>query len=157
MRRAGLAGVVVCCAALGLAACGSSPKASTPVTRTLPVTAALTAALLAAGAAGHGLPVADFTGLTKGLTFYAYESSPAGYWAGAQLVPSHSSMTAQVSVQDDGAYDLFTKSTATGSWTAYQDGLGTIKGAHCAVVVPASVRTLWGWSTTTPCGGAPNT
>ncbi len=157
MRRAGLAVVVASFAAMGLAACGSSPSASAPVTRTLPVTPALTAALLAAGAAGHDLPVKDFTGLAKGLTFYAYDRSPAGYWAAAQLIPSHASMTAQVSVQDDGAYDLFTRSTSTGTWTAYQDGLGTVSGAHCAVVVPASVRTLWGWATTTPCGGAPGT
>ena len=79
------------------------------------------------------------------------------YWAGAQLIPSTSSMAAQVGVQDDGAYDLFTMYVARRHVDVYKDGLGTIRGTHCAIVVPTIVRVTWHWSTTTPCGGPPGT
>jgi hypothetical protein len=134
------------------APCGGPP--SSAGAQDLTVTAAIKSALLAAGAASHQLPVSDYTGLTKGLTFYAYDPGDALYWAGAQLVPSSSSQPAQIGAQDDGSYDLFTM-TAGGSWTAYDDGLGTIPGSSCSIVVPAAVRTAWGWSLTTPCGGPP--
>jgi hypothetical protein len=157
-----LLGTAVLAAAAGLAACGSgSGSAATTTTTTsttpatvqnLTVTPAVRLALLAAAAAGHNLPVTDFTGLTKGDTYYAYDPAAQEYWAGAQLVPSHSSQAAQVSVQDDGAYDLFTK-VSGGPWTAYNDGLGTQPDVVCAIVVPSSVRIAWGWSLTTKCGG----
>lgn len=118
----------------------------------LPVTAALQAALLAAGAASHELPVSDYTGLTAGMTFYAYDASSGTYWAGAQLVPSPNSTEAQIGAQDDGSYDVFVK-TGGGAWKAYNDGLGTLPGSTCSIVVPASVRTVWGWSLSAPCGG----
>jgi hypothetical protein len=63
-------------------------------------------------------------------------------------------MVAQVDVQDDGAYDVFVRHQG-GSWTAYEDGLGTFAHTRCTVVVPTSVRVVWGWSTSTPCGGPP--
>ena len=164
MRRKAGAAAALACAALLLAGCGSSPSATSSTTTSsttpasassttdLAVTSAVRAALLNAGAAGHSLPVADFTGLEKGLTFYAYDPADGLYWAGTRLVPSPSSMAAQVSVQDDGGYDVFTKS-ASGAWTDHLDGLGTQTGAHCAIVVPSAVRGVWGWSKSTPCGG----
>ena len=142
-----------------LAACGSGSSPTTTTTTTAPsavknlvATPAIKAALLAAGAAAHHLPVSDYTGLSPGRTFYAYNPADALYWAGAQLVPSTSSQAAQIAAQDDGAYDLFTM-RAGGHWTAYQDGFGTVPGSSCGAVVPLPVRTVWGWSTTTPCGG----
>lgn len=138
-------------AGLVLAGCGSSPS---PSATRLAVTDSLSAALLAAGAANHDLPTSDFTGLAAGATYYAWDAQDHLYWAGAQLVPSPHSMRAQVSVQDDGAYDLYTKPKG-GSWTAFEDGLGTVPGTNCAIVVPKAVRKVWHWSTSTPCGGPP--
>jgi hypothetical protein len=151
--------------ALTLGACGSTTSSSSSTTsstttslaatvQNLTVTPAIKTALLVAGAKGHNLPVKDFTGLRVGKTFYAYDPASGLYWAGAQLVPSPASMPAQVSVQDDGAYNLFTR-TVSGSWIAYNDGLGTVPGSSCAIVTPHAVRVVWGWSTTTPCGGPP--
>lgn len=147
-----------------LAACGSSsprPTATTSTTSDLPqtaenlaVTPTVRAELLAAAAATHDLPVSDYVGLAKGLTYYAYDPNDQLYWAGAALVPSPSSFQAQVGVQDDGGYDLFTR-TKDGAWIAYNDGLGTVPGSKCAAVVPANVRQVWGWSLSTPCGGPP--
>jgi len=71
------------------------------------VTAEIKSQLLQAGAALNSLPASAFTGLMSGLTYYAYDSATATYWAGAKLVPSSSSLRAQVSVQDNGSYVLF--------------------------------------------------
>jgi hypothetical protein len=168
--RAAAAALAVAVGGLLLAACGSSNSAAPPTTSTtttvattgaqnLTVTPAVRTALLAAGAATHGLPVADFTGLVKGTTFYAYDSATGTYWAGAALTPiagtSAAAQAAQVSVQDDGGYVLYTM-PAGGSWTGYNDGLGEVPGSHCAIVTPTAVRKVWSWSLTTPCGGPPS-
>jgi hypothetical protein len=159
----GATALLVAGGGVALASCGSSssPPATSSTTTTvsqttkdLPITTAVVNALLAAGAASHTLPVSDYTGLTKGLTYYAYDPTDGLYWAGAQLVPSTKSMAAEVGAQDDGAYDLFTM-PAGGTWKAFNDGLGTATGTNCAIVTPASVRLVWGWSLTTPCGGPP--
>jgi hypothetical protein len=114
------------------------------VTQNLVVTDAVRAALLAAGAALKGLPASDFTGLAPGLTYYAYDATTATYWAGAGLLPSPSSLQAQVSSQDDGGYLLFSM-PAGGVWTAVNDGLGGIPGTACPVPVPAAILALWHW------------
>ena len=118
------------------------------------VTPAIKSALVAAFATGHLLSASDYTGLAKNKTYYAYDGADGLYWAGAQVLPSGTSFKAQVSTQDDGAYAIFTK-RAGGVWTAYNDGLGGLRGTHCAIVVPSAVRTVWGWSATTPCGVPP--
>jgi hypothetical protein len=151
--------------AMVLAACGSpssAPPSTTSTTagtnsgaRNLTVTPAVKTALVAAFAAAHSLPASDYTGLAKGKAYYAYDGVDRLYWAGAQVIPSTSSMRAQVSVQDDGAYGLFTKPPG-GAWRAYNDGLGGLSGTVCAVVVPPAVRTVWSWSPTTPCGVPPS-
>jgi hypothetical protein len=160
-RRVVAAGVAVLAAGVALGACGSSsPPPTTTTTTSIPgvqnltITPTVSTELLDAAAAEHGLPASDYTGLRAGSTYYAYDGADGLYWAGAALVPSTTSFEAQVGVQDDGGYTLFTKTT-TGSWTAYNDGLGTLPGAQCAIVVPASVRLVWGWSLSTPCGGPP--
>lgn len=123
----------------------SSTTASTALeTRNLAVTDDVRAALLQAGASLKGLPASDFTGLEPGRTYYAYDAVSATYWAGAGLVPSSSSIQAQVSSQDDGAYLLFSR-PVNGAWTAYNDGLGGVAGATCPAPVPADVLALWNW------------
>jgi hypothetical protein len=101
-------------------------------------------ALVAAGAKSHDLPAADFTGLAPGETYYGYDPTTTTYWAGAGLVPSTSSMPAQVSVQDDGSYLVFSRPTG-GSWTAVNVGLAGVAGTACAVSVPASILAIWHW------------
>jgi hypothetical protein len=160
--RAATALLLVAIASVALSACGSSsPPATTTTTSSLVppgaqglrVNAEVVAQLLAAAAAVHGLPVSDYVGLAKGRTFYAYDSIDKLFWAGAALVPSPTSFQAQVGVQDDGGYNLFTRPKNGLHWTSYNDGLGTVPGSNCEVVVPAVVREVWGWSLTTPCGG----
>jgi hypothetical protein len=174
MRRSvTVVGLAVLCAAV-LAGCGSSGSSSGTTTTTtssqintststslastvenLTVTPAVRSALLAAGAAGHNLPVSDYTKLTPGLTYYAYDPTDGLYWAGAQLQASTSSMQAQIGLQDDGSYNLFTMVPGH-AWITYEDGLGNLAGSSCSIVVPTAVRNVWGWSTTTPCGAAPH-
>jgi hypothetical protein len=169
-RGAAVAAVVVACA-LAIAGCGSSSSSTATTTTTgvpvihgttttapsvtvnLTVTPSLRATLLAAAAKEIGLPVSDFTGLTAGKTYYAYDPATKTYWAGAQLVASPASQQAQVSTQDDGSYYLFVQPVTHNTWAVYADGLGTVPGAHCAIVTPPSIRTVWGWSLSTPCGG----
>ena len=112
--------------------------------RDLPVTPAVRAALLDAGAAFNQLPASAYDGLRPGTTYYAYDPATRTYWAGAALSPSSSSLRAQVSAQDDGAYLLFEKPVG-GVWRVYDDGLGGIGGTACPVTVPAGVVAVWGW------------
>jgi hypothetical protein len=100
--------------------------------------------LVAAGAATHQLPASDFTGLVPGETYYAADNANSTYWAGAGLVPSSSSMDAQVSVQDDGSYLIF-KRSASGGWNGYNVGLAGIAGSTCQIKVPAAVLAVWHW------------
>jgi hypothetical protein len=117
------------------------PTTTTLVTQNIVVTDAVRAALVQAGATLKGLAVSDFTGLAPGMTYYAYDATTATYWAGARLVPSSSSLPAQVSSQDDGAYLLFSM-PAGGVWTAVNDGLGGRPGSACPAPVPAAILAL---------------
>lgn len=110
----------------------------------LVVTNALRAGLLQAAASANGIPAADYSGLLAGQTYYAYDPSTGTYWAGAALVPKSSSIKAQVSVQDDGGYLLFTK-PAGGTWKVYPVGMTGVAGATCPVTVPSAVLHVWGW------------
>ncbi len=121
--------------------------------RNLVVTSSLRTELLQAGAASNGVPAADYTGLARGRTFYAYDPATNTYWAGAQLVPSSSSIKAQVSVQDDGAYLLFNK-PAGGTWTVHSVGMTGVAGSTCPVTVPSGVLSVWGWKAGTCRAGA---
>jgi hypothetical protein len=157
-------------AALGLAACGgssggspstvtvtksvSAPSTSTQTTggstqastgaRNLIATAAIKTQLLAAGAALHKLPATDYTGLTKGETYYAYDGATKTYWAGAQLIASKNSQQAQIGNQDDGAYLVFHRSGG-GGWKGTETGASTTP-SSCAVNVPAGVIAVWNWA-----------
>jgi hypothetical protein len=109
------------------------------------VTDAIRAQLLAAGASYHGLATSDYTGLIAGETYYAFDTATQTYWAAAGLDPSPSSVQAQVSSQDDGAYLLFQRPDS-GSWTAVNVGLAGIAGTQCPEVPPPAVLALWGWN-----------
>lgn len=121
----------------------SASAAATGAAKNLVVTDDLRTQLVAAGAKSHGLTSADYTGLTKGETYYARDGDTE--WAGAQLVPSDSSEQAQVSSQDDGSYLLFRRTTG-GSWTVWDVGVaGGPEGSGCPVAVPVGVLAVWHW------------
>jgi hypothetical protein len=105
----------------------------------------VSAALIQAGAALNSLQASDYTGLAPGETYYAYDATTATYWAGAALVPSPSSMQAQVSVQDDGSYLLFSR-PANGAWSARDVGVAGSEGSVCPVAVPPAILALWNWA-----------
>jgi hypothetical protein len=137
-------------AAIGLTtALAANAHADPPVN--LPVTDAIRAQLLAAGASLKGLPASDFTGLAPGSTYYAYDPATQIHWAGAHLVPSPNSYEAQVSDQDSGTYTLFQQPKG-GVWLAYRDGGGG--GSGCPAPLPAEILGLWQWSPDT-CRPAP--
>lgn len=152
-------GVVLVVGGLGLAACsagtgsGAGPTSTTTVATThgsaasvqnLLVTTQVRSDLVAAGAAAHGLPGSDYVGLQPGTTYYAFDHATSTYWAGAALQPDPSSVAAQVSAQDDGAYLLFTR-PAGGNWTVYDVGLAGVGTTPCPVAVPAPVLAVWDW------------
>jgi hypothetical protein len=115
-------------------------------TQNLAVSPAVRQSLLDADAAFHGLPATDYTGLVAGKTYYAYDPANATYYAAAGLVPSSSSIPAQVGTQDDGSYNLFTRVGAGGPWHVYNDGLGGVQGTACPVSLPAAVLAVWDWA-----------
>jgi hypothetical protein len=178
MKTRRLAGALVAVGSLAVAGCSSSPAAQNTTTSTTvpsgttatadtgtvttgpsttatssntvnqPVTDQLRAQLVAAGAALNSIPVAQYTGLAPGLTYYAYDSATQTYWAAARLVPAPTSdpsnpSRAQVASQDDGSYYLF-RQPRGGSWTAYADGASG-PGTPCPTAVPAAVAQVWGW------------
>lgn len=172
-RRLGLAVAAAAFGALGLSSCSSNAASPTTtsrptqttsssttvpptsattatttapaVTENLPITPAVTSQLIDAAAALASLAPDDYTGLRQNSAFYAYDAASHTYWAGAAVVPSPSSVRAQVSVQDDGGYILFSR-PAGGSWTARDVGLAGVEGAKCPVTVPPAVLALWHWA-----------
>jgi hypothetical protein len=103
---------------------------------------------VAAGAALNNIPVAEYTGLAPGLTYYAYDGATQTYWAAARLVPAPTSdpsnpSQAQVASQDEGSYYLF-RQPRGGSWTAYAVGASG-PGTSCPTTPPAGVAQVWGW------------
>lgn len=129
----------------------TGPKSTSATTAiNLAVTETVRAQLVAAGAALNGIPVAQYSGLTPGLTYYALDQATGTYWAAAQLSPAPSSnpnqpTQAQVASQDDGSYYLFTMASQGGTWKVYADG-NTGPNTPCPVTVPADVLQVWGWA-----------
>jgi len=125
---------------------GATTATTAAPTSNLVVTATVRSQLLAAGAALNSLPTSAYSALRPGETYYAYDAATQTYWAGAGLVPSSSSTRAQVSVQDDGAYLLFTRPSG-GAWKGYDVGLaGTPDADPCPIMVPVAVLQLWNWA-----------
>jgi len=111
----------------------------------LVVTSIVRQSLLDAAAAYHQLPASDYTGLRAHETYYAYDGATHRYYAAAGLVPSATSLKAQVGTQDDGAYNLFTRAAGTTKWTVYNDGLGGAEDSICPLALPAAILSVWGW------------
>lgn len=123
----------------------SSTTSIASVTQDLVVTPAVRLSLLDAAAAYHQLPASDYVGLDTGTTYYAFDPATKLYYAAAGLDPSPNSLQVQVGAQDDGAYNLFTKTSPPGTWKVYDDGLGAAQDSTCPVVIPAAVLAVWNW------------
>jgi hypothetical protein len=104
--------------------------------------------LVAAAAGLNSIPVAEYTGLTPGLTYYALDTQTNTYWAGAKLqpapTPNPSPSQAQISSQDAGSYYVF-RQLRGGQWIAYPAG-NTGPGTICPIAVPPAVLAIWGWA-----------
>jgi hypothetical protein len=126
----------------------STTSGSSTLASNVPITDAVRAQLVAAAAGLNNIPVAEFTGLAPGLTYYALDKETNIYWAGARLVPApaanpSSPTQAQISSQDAGSYYLFQQPKG-GPWTAYPAG-NTGPGSACPTTVPPAVLVVWGW------------
>ena len=140
----------------GIATSAAPPASASPSpagAENLVLTDAIRAQLVAAAARLNGLPASAYLGLVHGESYYGFDPATHTYWAGAALVPSPSSLRAQVSVQDDGGYYIFEK-PAGGSWTASAEGMTGIEGAPCSVHLPPALVALWHWplAPVTPAG-----
>jgi hypothetical protein len=144
-----MAAMLTGCSAAGASSAPppSTVAAATPTAgaRNLVVTNEVRASLVAAGAkAKENLPTSAFRGLEKGRTYYALDLDTRTYWAGAALVPNPDSTAAQISVQDNGSYDIFVR-PQSGEWRAYEVGTAGVAGTRCPIHVPREVLRLWGW------------
>jgi hypothetical protein len=156
--------IVTACTVLGLAPfAGAQPEVSAAgllaaqsaktngVAQNLLLTNTVRSALVAAAASYYGLAASDFVGLGASPdnypAYYGYDKATSTYWAGASLVPKHSSQAAQVAVQDDGAYLIFER-TPPGAWQAHDVGYIDTVGACAAyhVSIPAPVLAVWHWA-----------
>jgi len=160
-------GAAVLVASLTAASCSGSPQSTTGTTTTsvsahsgpptsarptavnLVVTDAIRQQLVAALAASISVPPSEYTGLAPGLTYYALDKATDTHWAAAKPVPAPSSnpsspTRAQVSSQDEGAYDVFSQ-PAGGSWTVHATG-NAGQSPPCGVTIPPQVLRVWGWA-----------
>ena len=93
------------------------------------------------------MPDSAYTGFAKGTSYYAIDNETGIHWAGGSLVPSHSSIRAQISVQDDGSYVLFEQKPGE-VWTTYDVGIESLPDSlPCPVTVPNDVTEIWHWAT----------
>src|SRR5665213_1561182 len=151
MRRLTLRVVILLSSALLLGACTNSSGPTTSTTdkaaTNLLVTTKVRQSLLNAAASSHQLPTSNYTGLQARRIYYAFDSATNEYYAAAGLVPSLHSLQAQIGVQDDGAYNLFTRAKGVSAWTVYNDGLGGAQDSTCPISLPSAVLAAWGWKT----------
>ncbi|HVW81848.1 MAG TPA: hypothetical protein VHB69_13000 [Mycobacteriales bacterium] len=132
-------------------ASATSPSPATSAAATAATNLALTQdvrqQLVDAKAAEVHVADTAFTGLAKGTAYYAVDNHTGIFWAGATVLPSKRSLRAQVSTQDEGAYDIFEKPPG-GRWQVYDTGLdgpGPRTGSACPVTIPADVLAVWHW------------
>ena len=129
-------------------ACNPYMKATPPSDAVnLPLTQQVRAELIHAKAVEAGVSDSAYTGLAKGTAYYAVDNATDIYWAAGSVVPSKHSVRAQVSSQDEGAYDVFERKPG-GAWQIFEvglDGPGPRTGSQCPVTVPADVLQVWHW------------
>ena len=144
MNRRRLVSLILVATVSTLGASWAASGAPT-VAKNLLVTPAVRASLLDAGASYHQLPVKDYVGLAKGMTYYALDLTTKTYYAAAGLDPSPKSLQAQVGAQDDGGYNLFVRAEGAKKWKIYNDGLGAAEDATCPITIPSAVLKVWAW------------
>ena len=107
--RALLCAALVACLGLGVgASAGAKPSldlaaaqapGGSPAARDLPLAPSVSASLVAAAAASHGLPASAFLGVAPAnqgfAAYYGYDVATSTYWAAASLVPNPKSYEAQ--------------------------------------------------------------
>ena len=124
----------------------SVPADSSPTAKNLVVTPAVRASLLDAGAAYHQLPVKDYVGLAKGMTYYALDVTTKTFYAAAGLDPSPKSLQAQVGAQDDGGYNLFIRAAGRRSGRSTTTVSAPPRTPQCPITIPSAVLKVWGWT-----------
>lgn len=97
--------------------------------------------LVTAAAAKLQVPASGFAGVDRASAYYAYDFTTKTYWAAASLVPKGSSTPAQMSVQDQGSYLLFSRAKGH-PWQVFEVGSA---GNGCPVTVPPAIAQRWGW------------
>lgn len=115
------------------------PSITGDVTENLAMSGSVTRQLVEAAAGKVHVPASRFTGVES--SYYAYDFTTQTYWAGAALVPSADSSKAQVSVQGQGSYFLFSRHKG-GPWRTFEVGAA---GTGCPVTVPAAIAQRWHW------------
>ncbi len=123
----------------------ATSSAGTGVVRALPMTPQVREQLLEAAAAAKQVPAAQFAGLDPAGRYYARDEATGTSWAAAALLPRATSTAAQISVQDNGSYDLFEKPPDR-RWLVFEVGQAGVGGTRCPVEVPAAVVRAWGWA-----------
>ena len=113
----------------------------------LPMTDAVRAELIQAGAALTGRPASEFRELRPGYTYYAFDPNPVNtyYWAAAQLW-NPTTEEAAIQLQDQNSYMVFRKGAQPGTtWLPIAVGYGPIRAGKQPCPVPQAVRDVWAW------------
>ncbi len=111
-----------------------------------PVTDAVAADLVEAGAVLTGRPASEFGGLREGERFLALMPESGKQYAAAALTSKPEFFEASIMLQDQNSYMSFSKSGAPGStWIPRAIGFGPIAAGDAPCPIPQSVRDVWGW------------
>jgi hypothetical protein len=111
-----------------------------------PVTEAVAADLVQAGAVLTGRPASEFGGLREGKTYFASMPDSGDQYAAAALTSKPEFFEASIMLQDQNSYMSFAKSGAPGStWIPRAIGFGPIPAGEAPCPIPQSVRALWQW------------
>ena len=111
-----------------------------------PVTDAVAADLVEAGAVLTGRPASEFGGLREGERYLASMPDSGNQYAAAALTPKPEFFEASIMLQDQNSYMSFSKSGAPGAtWIPHAIGFGPIPAGEAPCPIPQSVRDLWQW------------
>ena len=138
-----------------LAGCSANGGGSTPtlqlptpvptptgdVTENLVPTGQVVGQLVDAAAAKAHVPASSFAGVERATAYYAYDFTKHTYWAAASLVPRKNATRAQLAVQDQGSYLLFSRHKGD-PWQVFEVGAA---GVDCPVRPPAAIAQRWHW------------